>query len=224
MNGEGTGFDRLSRCYRALEFAAFGRDLERARFEFLDRLASSRDVLLLGEGDGRCAARLASLAPVARIRCVDSSRTMIERASRRVAGSGAGHRVSFECSDALLLAPEPGSFDAVATFFFLDCFNEARVESIVARMGAALRPGAVWLFADFVVPARGIARLRACAWLRILYCFFRFATGLRASALPPSEEVLARAGWARIACRDFQRGMIRSAVYARAPCVGPGGP
>jgi ubiquinone/menaquinone biosynthesis C-methylase UbiE len=217
MNEKRSGFDRLARPYRLLEFIAFGRDLERARFEFLGRLAGCRDVLLLGEGDGRCAARLADLAPAARILCVDSSPGMIARASRRMAASAA-ERVSFLRTDVRSFVPEPGRFDAVATLFFLDCFDGDGVESIVGRMTPALRPGAMWLFADFSVPRRGFARLRARAWLAVLYSFFRWGAGLQVSSLPPSEEALERAGWSRIECREFQFGMIRSAVFIR-----PGG-
>jgi tRNA (cmo5U34)-methyltransferase len=216
-----SGFDRLAGPYRALELAAFGRDLERARFAFLDRLAGCRDILLLGEGDGRCAARLAGIAPGARILCVDSSPGMIARASRRIAPSDAA-RVSFLCADILSFTPEPGAFDAAATLFFLDCFDEASVAAIVARVGPGLRPGAPWLFADFVLPGRGMARLRARAWLAVLYAFFRAGTGLRTSALPPSERVLERAGWSPACAREFQRGLVRSAMYLRpAPTAAP---
>jgi SAM-dependent methyltransferase len=222
VSGARSGFDRLAHGYRALEFLAFGRDLERARFAHLGRLAACRDILLLGEGDGRCAARLAALAPGARIVCVDSSPAMIERASRRIAGSDAS-RVSFLCADARSFAPGAGAFDAVATFFFLDCFGAADAEIVVARAGSGLRPGATWLFADFVLPPRGAARLRARAWLAVLYAFFRASAGLRAAALPPSEDILARAGWSRSACRDFQGGLVRSAVYVRSgPTAAPG--
>lgn len=218
MSGTGPGFDRLARAYRALEFMAFGRDLERARFEFLGRLAGCSDILLLGEGDGRCAARLAKLAPRARIVCVDSSAGMIRRASMRAGAE----RVAFICADALSFAPGPGEFDAVATLFFLDCFDAAGVEAIVGRTGAALRPGAPWLFADFAVPPRGLARLRARAWLAVLYSFFRLGAGLRVSVLPPSELILERAGWSRTECRDLQLGLVRSAVYQRrAPTGAP---
>lgn len=215
MSPSRAGFDRLARCYRLLEFAAFGSALERARFEYLGRLAGSRDVLLLGEGDGRCAERLAALAPGARIHCVDASPGMIGRASRRLAGSGG--RVTFECADILGFVPRPGGYDAVATFFVLDCLDEAAVASVVGRVGAALRPGAQWLFADFVLPPRGAARVRARIWISLLYGFFRAAAGLRASALPPSEDILMRAGWDLARSRDYQSGLLRSSVYLRAP-------
>jgi ubiquinone/menaquinone biosynthesis C-methylase UbiE len=223
MSRDGASFDRLPRWYRAIEFAAFGGDLERARFAFLGRLAHCREILLLGEGDGRCAARLAALAPAARILCVDSSRRMLERAERRFAGTADAGRVRFACADLRSFAPRPGCFDAVATFFVLDCFGPDEVAAIVARTGAALRPGAPWLFADFVLPPRGFARARARAWLALLYAFFRWEAGLKVSALPPSEEILQRAGWFPAQSRDFQGGMVRSSVLT-SPGGSPGRP
>lgn len=210
------GFDCLARWYRAVEFLAFGRDLERARFAFLPRLAGAAEILLLGEGDGRCAERLAALAPRARITCVDSSPGMIRRAQARLAGTAARDRVHFVCADVLAYEPGPGRFDAVATLFFLDCFTPAEVATLVSRVGSFLTPDAPWLFADFRVPPAGWARRRARAWLAFLYAFFRWAASLRVSALPPSEEILAAHGWAVAAGRDFQHGLLRSAVYERA--------
>jgi ubiquinone/menaquinone biosynthesis C-methylase UbiE len=216
MTQRKTGFDRLARWYRAVEFLAFGGNLERARFEYLGRLAGCREILVLGEGDGRCAARLAAVAPRANILCVDSSRGMIERASRRIAQCGSGDRVRFECADALSFDFRPGRFDAVVTLFFLDCFPPEDAASLIDRVGASLLPGSVWLFSDFALPARGLARLRARAWLALLYGFFRWGTALKATSLPPSEALLGRMGWRRIACRDRQCGLLRSAVFQRA--------
>ncbi len=212
MSRANAGFGRMAPWYRALEFLAFGGDLERARFAYLGRLSGCSDILLLGEGDGRCAARLAELAPQARILCVDSSPGMIESARRRV---GDNPRVAFACADARTFTPEPGRFDAVATLFLLDCFDAGDVATIVGRVGTALRPGAPWLFADFVLPARGFARARARAWLLVLYTFFRWETGLAVSSLPPSVEILCRAGWKVEETRDLQRGLVRTALLRR---------
>ncbi len=210
------GFDRLARWYRALEFLAFGRDLERARFAFLGRLAGCREILLLGEGDGRCAERLAALAPAARILCVDSSPGMIARATRRLEACGAAGRVSFACADLRSFSPEEGRFDAVATLFVLDCFGAGDAAALVSRVGHALRPGALWLYADFALPPAGFARLRARAWLTLLYAFFRWEAGIEARVLPPSETLLVQAGWMPSACVELQGGLLRSCLYARA--------
>jgi len=208
-------FDRLARMYRALEFAAFGPALERARFCFLDRLAGCHDILVLGEGDGRCLERLAALAPDARIHCVDASAAMLARAAARVAAANVNRRLTFEKTDVLALGVPPGHYDAVVTFFFLDCFRPETVVELVSRVEAGLRPGALWLFADFVLPPRGWTRLRARVWLAVLYAFFRWETGIHASSLPPSETILEQAGFTRTAVRDFQCGLVRSAVFKK---------
>jgi hypothetical protein len=53
-----SGFDRLAKPYRWLEYLSFGRNLERCRFHFLPQLAGTQRALLLGDGDGRFAERL----------------------------------------------------------------------------------------------------------------------------------------------------------------------
>jgi ubiquinone/menaquinone biosynthesis C-methylase UbiE len=212
MNSGAGTFDGLTRVYRALEFIAFGRDLERARFVFLDRLINCREILVLGEGDGRALAQLVKLAPRARIHCVDASPAMLARASARLTVAER-NRVTFEAIDILTIALPAATFDAVTTMFFLDCFTPEQVRSILERVQPSLRPGARWLFADFSIPARGYARLRARVWVGLLYVFFRWQTKLEARALPPSEAIFALSGWRKTEEREFQTGLLRSVVF-----------
>jgi ubiquinone/menaquinone biosynthesis C-methylase UbiE len=211
-------FDGLAGIYRGLEFLAFGRDLERARFCLLDQLAGCREILVLGEGDGRCLARLVRAAPRARIRCVDASAGMLARAATRLADPALRARVDFEHADALALPLPPGRYDAVVTLFFLDCFLPDQVSALVSRVRDSLQPGGLWLWSDFACPPRGWRRWQARVSLRLLYLFFRWQTGLPARALPPAEAILAEAGFERAAEREFQGGFLRSALFrARAP-------
>jgi ubiquinone/menaquinone biosynthesis C-methylase UbiE len=207
-------FDRLARVYRWLEYVAFGRDLERARTCYLDRLSACRSILVLGEGDGRCLAQLVRLAPEARIECIDASRAMLDRAAARL-DPAARARVTFTCADAFTLSFDPHRYEAVLTLFFLDCFNDDDVALLVQRIAPALRPGGFWLFADFVEPARGFARWRARVWLAVLYAFFRWQTGLHTRVLPASEAILRRAGLVEIATRTFQDGLVRAAAFTQ---------
>lgn len=212
-------FDRLARCYRALEFLAFGRDLERARFCLLDRLAGCESILVLGEGDGRCLAQLIRAAPRARIHCLDGSAAMLARARARIAGSGAEARVTFAQADLRTEEFPAQRYDAVVTLFFLDCFDAGTASAIVARIAPALQSGACWLFADFAIPPRGYRRLRARVWLALLYEFFRWETGLGTRELPPSESLIRSAGFAPLETREHQLGLIRT-VFFRQPGSG----
>ena len=209
-------FDPLVRIYRALEWIAFGGDLERARFTLLDRLADRQSILILGEGDGRCLARLLELAPTARIHCLDASAAMLDRAETRIAGTGTRERVTFERANALEAKFPALTYDAVVTLFFLDCFVTEQVEELIRRITPSLQPRALWLFADFVLPDRGLARVRAQVWLAGLYAFFRWQTGLRTHALPPSEQLIENAGFRRVESRTLQCGLLRTTLFARA--------
>src|SRR5690349_4974913 len=116
-------FDRLARIYQPLERLAFGRDLERARFCFLDELRDCRSILLLGEGDGRSLARLTRLAPRAEFHCIDGSARMLRRAAARLdEAPDVSRRVRFEQADILNTPLEAERYDGITTFFFLDCF------------------------------------------------------------------------------------------------------
>lgn len=205
-------FDRLARIYRPLELLAYGRELERVRFCLLERLRDCRSVLVFGEGDGRCLARLTRIAPAARIHCVDASAAMIAAAAARLPPEARG-RVTFTRADARTVDCGDARYDAVITLFFLDCFTDAEVMALIERVRGHLEPGARWLFADFVVPPRGWRRLRARLWLCGLYAFFRWQTHLAVSALPASEVALGRAGFTPEATRDFQHGLLRATLY-----------
>src|SRR5690606_1151778 len=145
------GFDRVARIYHALERLAFGRALERARFAHLPALAGCRDVLVLGDGDGRCVAHLASMLPEAHIRCVDGSAGMLARLQARIVPADRA-RISCEQADIRTVALPARSADAVLTMFVLDCLTDEEVARLAPRVAAALRPGGRWLFADFSIP------------------------------------------------------------------------
>lgn len=151
MKPDRCSFDRLTGVYQALEWLAFGADLERARFGLLDSLLSCRRVLILGEGDGRFLERLVRRFPEIRVDCLESSPAMLARARRRLTKAEQA-RVTFLCHDARTMELADEIYDAVVTLFFFDCFTEAEVAALVARISRALRPKARWLWADFTVP------------------------------------------------------------------------
>ena len=104
--------DRLAEAYRWVEYAAFGGALERCRYERLAELAAARRVLVLGEGDGRFAARLLRENGAVQVVVMESSARMIRVAQRRL---GESVRVEWRMGDVLAAAWPEGPFDAVVT-------------------------------------------------------------------------------------------------------------
>ena len=206
------GYDQLAPVYRLVEFVAYGRALERARFHHFARLRDCKHLLLLGDGDGRGLALACRLAPHAHIDSVDFSAGMLDRAARRLRPEDRA-RVTLRQADALTAAFPAGTYDAVTTLFFLDCFSDVQVRSFISHLRPALTANALWLHADFTLPTHGYHRLRARVLLALMLMFFRWQTGLQVRALPPSEALLADAGFQRIATSSWQGGFIVSSVF-----------
>jgi ubiquinone/menaquinone biosynthesis C-methylase UbiE len=190
-----TGFDRLAKPYRWMEYLSFGKALERCRFRFLREMTATQSALLLGDGDGRFAAQLLRFAPLCHLHAVDGSRAMLHALQTRC---GAGERVSMYQADiakGLPAAMSAESFDLVATHFFLDCLTTPETEALVRRVKSLLRPGACWVVSEFDIP-RGPMRGPSALIVRTLYVSFRVLTGLRARRLPKYRDAMERHGFA----------------------------
>ncbi len=205
--------DRLAPWYRWIEYATFGRALERHRFAFLDRLSSARRVLLVGEGDGRTLARLLAVARAAQVDVVEISPQMIALARQR-AGSSA--RVRFVQGDAREVSWPAEHYDGLITCFFLDCLEETELRRLVRDLARSLTARGEWLLSEFATPPKGWRRWKARAWITTMYYFFRITTGLRVRRLPPIESALTNAGMIRSVSQTGHGGMIVSEVW-KAP-------
>lgn len=199
--------DQIARWYRWLEYAAFGRALERRRFAFLGQVADARRVLVLGDGDGRFLAQLIERNRRASVDYVDSSREMLELARMR-AGTD---RVAYLHGDALTIPLPAAGYDLVVTHFFLDCLNADDARALIPRVAASLKPDARWLISEFREPAWW-----AHAIVAVLYAFFRIAAGLRVCRLIDHRPLLANAGFALLREETALAGLLASELWARA--------
>src|SRR5260370_31911916 len=110
MNG-----GRIAPLYRWIEYAAFGRALQRRRVALLPEVADARHVLVLGDGDGRFLEKLVHQNPRACVDYVDLSGRMLELARERVGTE----LVTYHQADALEIALPERGYDLIGTHFFL---------------------------------------------------------------------------------------------------------
>jgi len=203
--------DPIAPWYRWLEYAGFGRALERRRVAFLNEVSGARRVLVLGDGDGRALAELIRHAPYAHIDCVDRSERMLHLARRRVDATGVGaRRVVFHHADALNVALPDAAYDLIVTHFFLDCLDEPSLARLLERVGPAARPSARWLVSEFRQPA-----LWATVLVKGLYLFFRITTGLRTRRLADHHPVFARHGFRHSLAESSWKGLLTSELWVR---------
>lgn len=136
-------FDRLAPHYRWMEFVLAGNKLQQCRTAFLSQVKNARNVLILGEGNGRFLAECSRALGSAHITCVDASGQMLQQARRRLSRAGVrDEAVSFIHANALTWVPPNSAFDLVVTHFFLDCFQPGQLTRILETISHASSPQA----------------------------------------------------------------------------------
>ena len=197
-----TGFDRVAWFYDALAALVFGPALRNTQRAALAGLPTgSPHVLILGGGTGWVLAEVLHRCPAATVLYLEASPRMLARARARL-GPGQVAQVEFRHgTQAAIAAGE--TFDAVLTFFVLDCIAAPELPDALARLHGALRPGGRWLLADFRPARRGWRRRLLAA----MFWFFRLTTRLRARELPDLVAALTARGL---------RGEVKGQFYGRA--------
>jgi ubiquinone/menaquinone biosynthesis C-methylase UbiE len=206
-------FDSVAPWYRALETIAFGNGLQRARLACLDEIAAPRRVLIVGEGNGRFLFELRRRHPGVQIDCVDASQRMLSLARRRFRASP--DDVRFLQRDLLTWTPDAAHYDLVVTHFFLDCFPEGQLPGIVSKLAEAATPEAIWLLADFRIPAQGFANVRARAWVAVMYQFFRSVAGIEARELVDPSPFLRSENFVLAQEHLLRGGLLKSQLWRR---------
>jgi ubiquinone/menaquinone biosynthesis C-methylase UbiE len=212
-------FDTLAPWYRTLEWIAFGDDLQRCRVACLGEIAAPQRALIVGEGNGRFLCELLRLHPGVEVDCIDESLRMLQTARKRLDRElpGRAESVRFLHQDITSWTPPERHYDLLVTHFVLDCFPEAALTGIIRKLARAGTDDANWLLADFCVPANGMARLRARAWLAAMYLFFRVTARIAARELLDPTPFLRVEGFGLARQYLFRKGLLKSERWRRNP-------
>ncbi len=207
-------FGRVARVYDGLAQVVFGQAQRRAQLAALRAglplAGPAPRVLVLGGGPGWVLTELLRQCPAARVLYLETSAAMLAQARARLARLAPEKQAQVDFRQGSERDLRPGEqFDAVVTFFVLDCFTLDDFPGALARLQAARRPGAPWLVADFRPPRRWWQR----GLLRAMYLFFGAAVGLRARQLPPWPTALAALGNSTYYQSDFYFEFIAGQVW-----------
>jgi ubiquinone/menaquinone biosynthesis C-methylase UbiE len=212
--------DRIAPYYEILERFAFGNRLEQTRCAFLAEVVNAKYAILCGDGDGRFLAGLLRANSTVQVDFVELSGRMLALAQRRVAKMGRtlSERVRFFAGDVREFQPRAGGYDLIATHFFLDCFSEAEVAEVIARLAGWGAPGAQWMVSEFrEAEETSLGRVWTRAVIRGLYAAFRCTTGLRVIRLPNYAAALVKEGYC---LRDETKklaGLLQASLWEPRP-------
>lgn len=210
-------FDLIATHYRWIETLTFGKALQRARTCWLPNIPRPKNALVIGEGNGRFLRELLRAHPKIHIDCLDVSTRMLALAQRRASEmcSESCEVVRFVHEDVRSWVAQR-SYDLVVTHFFLDCFRRDELKKIVTKLAEATTPNAIWLVADFAVPAGGrLARAHAKLWLRVMYWFFGVVSGISATELVDPSSYFKANGFNCVSCQISRARMVKSELWQR---------
>jgi ubiquinone/menaquinone biosynthesis C-methylase UbiE len=180
----------------------------------VQELACFKQVLILGEGDGRFLAEFLVANPNARVTVVDVSAGMREQAWHRVQHiPDVQKRVTWQLGDARRLMFPSQSYDLIVTNFFLDCFTANELERLVTRLVPTLTENGYWLVGDFALPQNRFARPLANQALLGMYLFFNVVTRISARQLVDPAPALKTHGFKLIKERKRLKGFLVSSLW-----------
>ena len=205
-------FNALARPYRWLEYGVFGKSLEQCRFNLIDHLADAQRVLTIGEGDGRFVTELVRQFPHMEVDCLEGSSAMIVQARARLPAEA---KVNFYHVNALEWEYPAKTYDVVVTCFFLDCFTDQTLQEWMPRVVNSSKPNGKWVVAEFREVFRGAKRLRSRFWLKVMYRFFDWTTGLEAKQLPDWQSTLNELGYSCFERAETVNSMFQCSVWHR---------
>jgi SAM-dependent methyltransferase len=199
-----------------MERVLAGGELHKCRTAFLDQARAARRALLLGEGHGRFLAELRRANPGVEIECVEESPGMIRAARERLAREGLSEdHLHFHPANAAEFETA-ARFDLIGTHFFLDCFPEADLDPLVAKIAGMLEENGIWLVSDFQIPPGGGWRALRARWvLRLAYLFFRAATRLPARHLAPPQPFFLQHGLRREGRAEFNYRLLYAELWRK---------
>jgi ubiquinone/menaquinone biosynthesis C-methylase UbiE len=207
--------DRIAPLYAFAERLVFGRALERCRSAHLGGLGQHQAALVCGDGDGRFLRALVASEAARQIDYLDVSHRMTALAQQRLRHSPATSIVvEFACADVRTMASSR-TYDLLATHFFLDCFGDNEIQTVVRTIARHATDDATWLVSEFEIPAKGLARPIGMLVVGGLYAAFRLLTGLRADRLPDYRTALADCGFSCASTVSSCGGLLTAQVWRR---------
>lgn len=184
----------------------YGRALINAQVYLLQYVPANAVVLIAGGGTGWILEELTKIHPSGlQITYVEVAADMMALSKKRNTGS---NKVTF-INDAVENVTPDTKFDVVITPFLFDNFTEQTTEKVFNHLHNLLKPGGLWLNADFQLTGKWWQNVL----LRSMFLFFKILCNIEASKLPDVDRQFGVHGYKTIEERTFFGDFIISKVY-----------
>jgi tRNA (cmo5U34)-methyltransferase len=207
-------FDHIAPYYNLLSRLVFGSSVHRAQLQYLDKISSEANVLIIGGGSGRFLKDVLLNRQFKKILYIESSAEMIRLSKEAIAGVEQSDHVEFITGTQADI-PNAAMFDVVITHCFLNVFQGDALKEVMHKLESHLKPGGFWLFSDFRISSHGSHRIWQRVLIRLMYFFFRITAGLKSNTLENFDEMFSSMKVIKLKEKVFYAGMISSACYRK---------
>jgi tRNA (cmo5U34)-methyltransferase len=203
-------FDYIAPFYDTLAFMVYGNNLRKAKMEFFHLLPKEGRLLLMGGGTGTMLDEILASRNQLIIDYVEASPKMISIA-RKNSDPRYHPQINFITGNHLQI-PSGITYDAVTSFFVIDCMSQSTATAFATAIIAPLKTDGFFLFADFF--HSGNIFQEALLWF--MYRFFRFTAGIEAATLPDYKVIFGKLPLQEISSKNFLNGFIRSKAFMKS--------
>ena len=204
-------FDAVAPFYDLLASLMFWGAIKRSQIHPLESDPPYGKVLIIGGGTGWILEYVLKSPSVTRVDYVECSQKMLDRARKRAFPEV--QKVNFIRGDERSI-PE-GQYDAIVTNFFLDCFEEDRLQKVITVLDHCLKTGGHWYFSDFRIGKAWYAQWwqKPLTWAMIR--FFRLTSGLESTRLIDFSVPFASIDLQALERSSYFGGFIESTIYIK---------
>jgi ubiquinone/menaquinone biosynthesis C-methylase UbiE len=203
-------YDYVAPFYDALSGLVFGDAIKESQRFLIKQIPPHTTILIVGGGTGLILEEISRLHYGSfEIVYVDSSRKMIELSKKRNIMS---NRIAF-VHHSIVDACFTQKFDVVITPFLLDNFCNVTVNLVFDKIDNALRPGGLWLFADFSESQNKPVWQELL--LKSMYLFFKSCCNIEASHLPKMQRLFESYRYEVLSSQLFFKKFIWSIVFKK---------
>lgn len=201
-------YDNSAWFYDKLSRLVYGRALIDAQVFLLQFIPPKSHILIVGGGTGWILDEISRLHPSGlEITYVEVAPKMMALSQKRNMGD---NKVVF-FTDPVEDVSLPADFDVVITPFLFDNFEEETLQKVFGHIDAALKPGGLWLNADFQLSGKWWQQ----ALLKTMFLFFRLICNIEASKLPDIKKQFGQYGYTAVKEQTFFGEFVVAEVYER---------
>lgn len=209
-------FDKLAPWYLFLEKFTFGNQLQKCRITQIEKLKDAKNVLLLGDGNGRFLQSFIKTNKSAKIDSLDISKKMITLAQNRVALIPIDHQVNFIHKDVFKWEFPKTKYDLIVTNFFLDCFTFQELTILTEKISYSIKPEGKLLYGDFNIPKARFKKILILPLLNMMYLFFKIFTHISAQTLSDPAQLFTENGFILENEKQQLGSLLKSQIWIKA--------